>query len=249
MPLVLTAIQPSTELEAVNAMLSAAGEAPITGDLATAAGAMQDVVMAVNILRNTTRAVQAVGWHFNTESEFPVSPLATAVAWTDPADVRNPVASINVFAPPTRGSLVLATWNTSDTLTQAGLDLVIARARVYAPGSPPVAPLVFYDRANNRDGLDASKFSVLRIDTTWYMDFADMPEVARTYITIKAGRKFCQDMIGDSTRAGFQQGDELAAWATLVRQEAPDSTYNLFDSVDTRAIVGNRQPRMFTGWV
>lgn len=59
----------SSRLEAVNAMLSAAGEAPVAS-LTTQAGV--DSTMADQILTETERAVQAIGWYFNTrERTFP----------------------------------------------------------------------------------------------------------------------------------------------------------------------------------
>ena len=54
--------QKSTRLEAVNIMLSAAGEAPIAS-LTTQAGV--DSTMAEQILAETEKAVQAIGWGFN----------------------------------------------------------------------------------------------------------------------------------------------------------------------------------------
>jgi hypothetical protein len=60
-----------TELEAVNAMLSLIGEAPIAsleGDL------IADAALARNILREASRQIQEVGWHFNTDERFRMSP-------------------------------------------------------------------------------------------------------------------------------------------------------------------------------
>lgn len=60
-----------TELEAVNLMLSAIGESPIN-DLD--ADPTSDAAIAVSLLRDTSREVQERGWHFNSESEFPLAP-------------------------------------------------------------------------------------------------------------------------------------------------------------------------------
>lgn len=59
--------QLTTELEAVNAMLSAVGEArvnTITGNLPAGLQA------AVDLLRETSRQVQLFGWHFNSEEDY-----------------------------------------------------------------------------------------------------------------------------------------------------------------------------------
>ena len=58
----------TTELEAINTMLRAVGESPISDldepQLVTA-------VNAKSTLRRVSRAVQTRGWHFNTEKQFP----------------------------------------------------------------------------------------------------------------------------------------------------------------------------------
>ena len=59
-----------TELEAVNRMLSVIGEAPV----AQIDSSISEAGEARNLLRDTSRNVQSIGWHFNTETNFPLSP-------------------------------------------------------------------------------------------------------------------------------------------------------------------------------
>ena len=64
-------LSPTTELEAINTMLSTIGESPVntvedTGNV--------DVVIARQILQNVSREVQARGWHFNTEINYTITP-------------------------------------------------------------------------------------------------------------------------------------------------------------------------------
>ena len=73
----------TTELEAVNTILSTIGEAPLntlTGTLPV------DGTVALNILSEITREVQSAGWHFNTHYKVTLSkdvnnkiPLATSI--------------------------------------------------------------------------------------------------------------------------------------------------------------------------
>ena len=59
-----TQITPTTELQAINIMLSFIGEAPvssITGNIGT------DVAVAKNILDETSMSIQSQGWFFNRE--------------------------------------------------------------------------------------------------------------------------------------------------------------------------------------
>ena len=61
----------TTELEAVNSMLTTIGEAPVSS---LENSGIADAAIAYQILQETSREVQARGWHFNTEIKFPLSP-------------------------------------------------------------------------------------------------------------------------------------------------------------------------------
>jgi hypothetical protein len=66
----MTMITPSTELEAVNTMLRAIGESPVSslyGDVGV------DVVTAKHTLMEIMKAVQTEGWIFNTEYDYPLN--------------------------------------------------------------------------------------------------------------------------------------------------------------------------------
>jgi hypothetical protein len=74
----------STELEAVNMMLRAIGEAPVSTLEGTTTA---DVATAIDILSDTNKEVQQKGWHFNTEWDVTLSvdennriPLGTDVS-------------------------------------------------------------------------------------------------------------------------------------------------------------------------
>lgn len=60
----------TTDIEAINTMMSCVGDAPIntlSGDLTA------NVQIAVNLLHDTSRAVQTRGWNFNTEDDYELS--------------------------------------------------------------------------------------------------------------------------------------------------------------------------------
>jgi hypothetical protein len=61
---------PTTELEAVNEMLAAIGEAPVN---TLTPPLTAEVQVAVDTLRNTSRKVQLVGWWFNEEEDYLIS--------------------------------------------------------------------------------------------------------------------------------------------------------------------------------
>ena len=57
---------PTTELDAVNVMLTSIGESPIN----TLGSGLQEAEIAEVVLDNVSRDVQSAGWHFNTEIRY-----------------------------------------------------------------------------------------------------------------------------------------------------------------------------------
>lgn len=181
-------LAPTSELEAVNAMLSAIGEAPIT-DLDSSTD--RDVQMAVGVLREAAREVQTQRWRFNSEYKYAVSPAGQ-------------VGGLNVFEVPAG----LIRFDLSRVPEQRGMDLVIRPSRVYQPVGTPV----FFDRLRGNDGVNADK---LLIDPVWFLDFEDLPETARRYITVLAARRFAQDQTAAPELAAFSEQDEQQALLML----------------------------------
>lgn len=227
MPPIITGLTATTELEAVNAMRSAVGEAPLTDLTSTAT----DVTMAVNILRNATREVQSMGWRFNTEFGYELAPSQT-LAWSGSDGSSD---TLNVFTPPTGLIDYTVTpcdgqvgWNRLDTTLRpprtAGLNL----------------PLVFYDRAKNRDGFAQSERPFLYINPTWLFDFVALPEAARRYITVRAAREYAEQVQGSGEQGAFSEKDELFALRNLKRLEGMDDDCNMFNNGETAAILGYR---------
>jgi hypothetical protein len=67
-----TVTTPTTELEAINTILSVIGESPISSlsDISSVA----DAVVAQSTLSEVNRQVQTKGWHFNTEYDYVLAP-------------------------------------------------------------------------------------------------------------------------------------------------------------------------------
>lgn len=73
---------PMTELEAVNVMLGSIGEAPV--DTLDVTGVVE-VSIAQVMLNNISRSVQARGWWFNTDTEYPMVPDSSGNIVLSPA--------------------------------------------------------------------------------------------------------------------------------------------------------------------
>jgi len=61
----------STELDAINTMLSNIGESPVN---TIEDSGVVDAVLARQILKSTSIAIQTKGWHFNTELDYSLTP-------------------------------------------------------------------------------------------------------------------------------------------------------------------------------
>lgn len=61
----------TTELEAINSMLTTIGESPVSS---VDNNGVVDAAIAYQILQEVSREVQGRGWHFNTEVNFPLVP-------------------------------------------------------------------------------------------------------------------------------------------------------------------------------
>ena len=64
-------LTPTTELEAVNAMLTNIGGTPVNSLLDDKD---EDVSVAVQVLNEVSREIQSQGWHFNKFFDYPLSP-------------------------------------------------------------------------------------------------------------------------------------------------------------------------------
>lgn len=222
----------TTELEAVNAMLASIGEAPID-DLDVAATTMADVRIAVSILRATARDVQTEGWRFNSEFGLQVENSGSYTR----VDTDGTSTVLSIFKPPA-GLVKFEMSRSEDQQGDRYTDAVIRPSKEYQESAKPV--LVFYDRARNRDGWDATERVYLYIDAVFLFNFEHLPETARNYIVVKASRRFAQRVAGSAELSSFSSNDELTALRGLKRDQGEPDDYNIFDNMDTYKHIGQR---------
>ena len=178
-----------TELSAVNAMLAVIGEAPLStldGNTLHA-----DAVSARQTLHNTSRSVQAEGWYFNTEYNYPLTPDRDGFVTLPPDIVSVDVEPLNTG------------WR--------NVDVVVRGKRLY-------------DLENHTYAFDPEtcyKATVLLI-----LPFDELPETAKDYIMIRAGRRFQGEAVGSETLAQFTQQDEFNARASLMREQIRNNDSN-----------------------
>lgn len=79
-----TVTTPTSELEAINTILSVIGESPIS--TLSEISSVADAVTAQSTLSEVSRQVQTKGWHFNTEKDFELSPETFSKEITVPSN-------------------------------------------------------------------------------------------------------------------------------------------------------------------
>lgn len=106
-----TILTPTTELEAVNAILASVGESPVD----TLDDNFVDAQLARNLLRAELRAVQTLGWHHNTEEDVELTPSLADSKIYLPQNTIRAVFSDKAFVQ--RGRVVYDKTRRSDTFT------------------------------------------------------------------------------------------------------------------------------------
>ena len=176
---------PMTELDAVNLLLAAVGEAAVSS-LETATTV--DVTQAKNLISNINREVQQKGWHFNTEWD---------VVLSVDSDSRIPL-----------GTSVLSVYSPTKLTTIRGRE-----------GSP-----FLYDLDNNTFIWTTAINDAVTITL---LDFEDIPQTARQYITTKAARVFQEEIIGQVSAETVNRQEEAEAYADLLDDEGERSGFNV----------------------
>lgn len=94
----------------------------------------------------------------------------------------------------------------------------------------------------NKQGNSFTFDEAVEANVIILLPFAELPENARRYITIRGARVFQDRTLGAGTLHKFNQVDELNALAILKQEETDTADTNIFNSFDTFNIIsrGNK---------
>ena len=182
----------TTELEAVNTILSTIGEAP----LSTLTGSLPvDGTMAKSVLNEINREVQSMGWHFNTQPKVTLSkdagnntiPLATNVLRVELNPYKHSKTDYDIVQ---RDNILFNLVTNSSTFTE----------------------------------------DLEEVKVVYLLDFSEIPEQAKRYITSRSARVFHDRTLGANTLHKFSLEDEEKALIVLRQAEASTGDYSVFDS-------------------
>jgi hypothetical protein len=100
----------------------------------------------------------------------------------------------------------------------------------------------------NRDTLSHTFTDSVKVNLIRLMDFEDLPEVCRKYVTVKAGRVYQGRYLASETVDKFTERSEYEALTDLKEQESVERDANILDSPDVHAgVLGGRNGGVIRG--
>ena len=183
----------STELDAVNSILMSVGETPVN----TLTVQSPEVAIAQKTLRQVCREIQAEGWSYNTENEYPIE-LDTNNQCIIPNNALQ--LDLNIF--------------------QHGKDYDVVRRS-------DNGVMKVYDKKGHT--FTFTNCSKLYFDIIWMLDFEDLPQVFKDYITIRASRVASNRMVNSQPSAKLLESDEALARASAIEYENRQADHNIFN--------------------
>ena len=200
-----TTIDIDTELSAVNNILGAIGQSPITalGNVSTTvttdANGVQtttssfdnpEVAVIYNLLRDANVDTQAEGWHFNTEKHEPFPPDTNG----------------NIFI----GNDILS-MDLHDNRFDRRKDLVRRNGKIY-------------DKIKHTDVFTET----LDLDVVRLYKFEDLPTAFRRYITYRASRAAATQLVANPQLVKLLAQQEALARAALMEYECNQADHSMF---------------------
>ena len=92
-----------------------------------------------------------------------------------------------------------------------------------------------YNRATNSFYFEAT--AAIKMNTVVVLEFTDLPEAARRYITIRSARIFQDRVVGSDLLHGFHQQDELRALVELKDSDSQVNDHNIFDNYSVASVI------------
>ena len=193
-----TTIDIDTELSAVNNILGAIGQSPITtlGTVSVVNGVSAydnpEISFIYNLLRDANVDTQAEGWHFNTEKHVK-------------------------YTPDTNGNIVIANdvlrLDVSEGWTHRVHDVIRRNGKLY-------------DKIDHT--YDFSTLESIDLDVVLLVTFENLPIPFRRYITYRASTKAATQLVANPNLVKLLQGQEALARASIMEYECNQGNHSMF---------------------
>ena len=197
-----TTIDTDTELSAVNSILGAIGQAPITtlntstggNSLTSQVSENPEIAFIFNLLRDANIDTQTEGWHFNTETHVKFSPDSNG----------------NIII----GSDILS-MDAHDNYTRRTKDLVRRQGKLY-------------DKLNHTYIFTGD----IDLDIVRLYEFEDLPPVAKRYIVYRASRVAATQLVANPQLVRLLGVQETQARAALQEYDCNQADHSMFGFPD-----------------
>lgn len=101
----------------------------------------------------------------------------------------------------------------------------------------PSGAFAIWDNAN----LTWTLAAPVKVRIKWSFDYDALPETARGYAVLAAGRRFQARLVGDRTLDAFAAESEQKAWLSLQREQSATADINMFSASPELAVKTNRR--------
>ena len=200
-----TTIDTDTELSAVNSILGAIGQAPITtlktstgnNSLSSQISENPEIAFIYNLLRDANVDTQSEGWHFNTEKHVKFSPDANGNIL-----IGNDILSMDLH----------------DNQAKRTYNLVRRNGKLY-------------DKQDHTDVFTAD----IDLDIVRLYEFEDLPIVFKRYIVYRASRIAATQLVANPQLVKLLGIQEQQARAALQEHECNQADHSMFGFEDNSA--------------
>ena len=105
--------------------------------------------------------------------------------------------------------------------------------QIYTDVDPVQRGNTLYDRKNHTDVWTKE----VKASVTFQLDFTEIPEQFRNYITIKAARIFSNRFLGSREIEGFALRDEVEAKARAIDSDSENADRTIFDNYSVMRVL------------
>ena len=105
--------------------------------------------------------------------------------------------------------------------------------QIYTDVDPVQRGNILYDRKNHTDIWTKD----VKASVTFQLDFTEIPEQFRNYITIKAARIFSNRFLGSREIGGFALRDEVEAKARAIDSDSENADRTIFDNYSVMRVL------------
>ena len=197
-----TTIDTDTELSAVNAILGAIGQSPISQlkDPSTGviANANPEIQFIYNLLRDANVDTQAEGWHFNRERHVPFSKDTV----TNKIAISNDIVKIDL----------------PDNWSRRHYNFV--RRGGY-----------LYDKITHTDTF-TDMGTTIELDVIRLYNYEDLPPVFKRYITYRASRMAATQLVANPQLVQLLGSQEALSRASLMEYECNQGNHSMMGFED-----------------